>query len=506
MASHPEPWYPDKHDSGVCTYEMASSQNLGWLDDGSSPQCKEWGPGQHQKFPPPAALPSYVNRALPLPPRPDSNTSSAYNTPDEGIPQLPIPKPQLPEISQEQDDDANSGSGGVFDEDGPALVQPLQLAPTSVPQPQQQPLEIATPQPRYPAHIVLNTQNSDIISPVSAPMSGNATTSQQQYQVSPLSPGASERSFHSAVSESEHAANSIRNSASDAKPTIYAPYGGIHTAHSSGDLAAARLASPHQQVEQINLRYSDPGSPISGAVIHPPTAFPSDPNLRLLVDVPVSKFAAGAPPRPKAPEALFGSPEDSPTGIKLTTTTSAGSAGTAKISFAGPKSEGFTRSRANSKKTVPPPLKLSERPLAEPYVKTPFPAAAAAVPPLQRGHSSPHPPVSRPMQLLKSGEDGGARKRLNRVSSVPGFSFARALRRGSSQSGEETAQQQQQGEMGGAGFGGDEGKASPVPRMKGILARAKQLSLGHGLGLGEARKERRRAEMKKQIRIGEPQV
>ncbi|KAI0842909.1 hypothetical protein F5Y06DRAFT_256398 [Hypoxylon sp. FL0890] len=474
-----------------------------------------WMPLGYQKFPPPEALPDYVNRALP--PRPtNSSSSSIYNYSDESIQQQPVVKYQF-SVGQHEDDYADISPAGVLNEAGLAMVQPLGVVMPSTPesrqQPQQQP-EIAAPQPRYPARMILETRvrDNDVISPVSAPLSGNNT--HQQYEVSPLSPSESDCSLHSMISGSTN-----RNSSTKEGPSLsktgrsHFVYDGKHTAHSSGDLAAARLVSPHSQVQQINLRYSDPGSPISGAVIHPPSSFPSDPNLRPPRHIAEDTAERQAPPSPLSPPAE--NSENSPTYSepKLTTTTSGGSSTFPKVSFAAAKSEGFlTRSKTSGKRTgqPPPPLKLSERPLADTYVKTPFPASA--VPPLQRGHSNPHPRSSQ----QKKGSSGDKEdpdgikmlKKRNRVSSLPLLGFAKSLRIGGPfQSGEETQAARSQQSEG----SGREGRASPVPKVKSILSKAKQ-GLGHGLGIGmgmgfgseEARKEKRRAEIKKQIRIGEP--
>ncbi|KAI0135968.1 hypothetical protein F4776DRAFT_623731 [Hypoxylon sp. NC0597] len=480
---------------------MASPRSVGRQDNDEDQEGMGYIPKGYQQFPPPEALPDYVNRALP--PRPtNSGSSSIYDNPDEGIQQQPKLKYQS-SVGQHQDNYVNLSPGGVFNEAGLAMVQPLEVVVSSTPESRQQHLEIASPQPRYPARMILETglRDSNIVSPVSAPLSGNII--HQQYEVSPLSPSESESSLRSMISESTGPKASLVKEESSLENTErrHFVYGGGHTAHSSGDLAAARLASPHSQVQQINLRYSDPGSPISGAVIHPPSPFPSDPDLISTRHIDENNPEHQESPSPISPQ--FESLENIPSSeSKLTATTSGGSSSFPKISFAGVKSKGFsTRSRTGQ---PPPPLKLSERPLADTYVKTPFPPST--VPSLQRGNSNPHPrSAQQTKEVSEDKEDQSDIKMLkkrNRVSSLPGLGFTKSLRIGHFQGGGETQAGSQQSE--GAPR---EGRASPVPKVKSILSKAKQ-GLEHGLGIGtsseEARKEKRRAEMKKQIRIGEP--
>ncbi|KAI1409807.1 hypothetical protein F5Y13DRAFT_203203 [Hypoxylon sp. FL1857] len=484
---------------------MASSHGIKRQEDNSGGQ-RGTGltPGGYQQFPPPEALPEYVNRALP--PRPtDSSSSSSYDYPDKGTQQQPTLNYQSL-VGQHSDIPAL-----VFNEAGPSMAQPPEVVVPSAPELREQQLEIASPQPRYPARMILETRvrEHDIVSPVSAPLTGNNI--HQQHQVSPLSPSESECSLHSMISEYTNRHSSSEKEEPDLSNVEgrHFVYDGKHTAHSSGDLAAARLVSPHSQVQQINHRYSDPGSPISGAVIHPPSP---DPGLGSSRHVDENTPEHQAPPSPVSPP--FESLENNSitSGSKLTATTSAGSSGFPKVSFAGVKSEGFLkRSKTTGKRTgqPPPPLKLSERPLADTYVKTPFPTLA--VPPLQRGYSSPHPRSSQQKKGAAEDKDDQTSikmlKKRNRVSSLPGLGFARSLRIGHFQSGgnETQAAASLQGE---GTTTAREGRASPVPKVKSFLSKAKQ-GLGHGLGIGigsseEARKEKRRAEMKKQVRLGEP--
>ncbi|KAI1394972.1 hypothetical protein F4819DRAFT_222521 [Hypoxylon fuscum] len=541
---------------------MDSSHNTEGQNDVGSRTEMDSKPGTLPQFPPPEALPAYVNRALPPPPGSNSSSSnsSVYGSPVEGAGWRPTPKIQLP-LNQQQDGPISPA--GFLDEAGLAMVQPLE--PTTVSSPQG---EIASPQPRYPAHSVLavKDRNDDIVSPVSAGLAG--TNSHQQYEVSPISPTASECSLHSAISESAHTSSSTRSSLGLMDRDIalsrtlrrHGLYAGNRKTHSSGDLAAgAQPHSPHHQVHQINERYSDPGSPISGAVIHPPTSFPSDPSLRsrssryskapaLAQDqepeAPASQTAATAPQHPQAP-----SHSKSESGAKLAQTPSAGSA--SRVQFAAARSNSYsTRPRAGSKRAArapPPPLKLSERPLVDNYVKTPFPDLGGGDAETRRSRSSflqwqhmhgkgaveGKGKVKEKEKEEGEGEEGekgdqsggggggstsSATKKRNRVSSLPGFGFARSFRSGSlnkdksdrdAKRSEPQAAAPSEVRSGYVSTGGPSRTPSvSKAKVKNILSKAKQIGLGHGLGLGmsseEAKKERRREEMKRQIRVSEP--
>ncbi|KAI2618530.1 hypothetical protein GGR54DRAFT_161008 [Hypoxylon sp. NC1633] len=488
---------------------------------GSSPGGMVWRPAANQQYPPPEALPDYLNRALPR--RPVSNTSSVYDTADEDPEQqqatlrsqlLPVRQAQAQTQIQTQNepqtqtDRLSSGSAGILDEAGLALVKPLQpghVRQTSQSQSQlqsdlhfrsssgsssqqqqqeqqqQQQQEIAAPQPRYPARRFLDKGAAGdgdeyVVSPLSAGdwgrmrnggggnidssfddnggsgdgngMNNGDTASQgQQYEVSPISPDGSARSFRSvAVSASgSSASGAMRNSGSSSMAGDVAAasaagagtgtsggggglrlsktqrrrglYGErmVHAAYSSGDLArppgsgvGVGVGGSGLVLEQINMRYSDPGSPISFAVIHPPTSFPSDPNLQSLRHSSASSsstssfplqrgrgrgassssshhLVSGAttklPSSPNQGSATVTAPalQTIPSPDLLSPENGSGGGGgvqsLAKVSFAGPRSDGFsTRAGAGTGRARPPPLKLSERAIADSYVKTPFPA------------------------------------------------------------------------------------------------------------------------------------
>lgn len=461
--------------SYICC-EMASGDNTNSQDSDDDQGEMDWKTGKQQQYPPPADIPEYVKKALP--PRPNPGSSSIYSFPVESAQQQCI----LNNHHQRDGPDVNSGA---LDEAGLTVVQPLQLMASSSSCSEKEP-EILAPQPRYPAHMILETSDADdiVISPVSGPLAGNKNL--QQYEVSPISPNESTCSLHSGVSSSaSHNSSSGEEIYISRQPFLYEKHPIVYqSADLLPTLEMDTLNQKHQfQYQQINLRYSDPGSPISGTVIHPPTSFPSDPNLRLSRHLDDENQGPTMNTKPLSPADLannFSSQSQTPTGTIVNP----------KVAFAGTVNGFSTRSRANSKKTThaPPPLKLSERPLADSYVKTPFPG----VEPVQRQDSSgsTRQKQNPAEQKAKEEQNSIARKR-NRVSTLPAFVFAKSLR----QSGGETRGKE---------------KTSSGPTVKSILSRAKSLTIGRGFGLGlgvgseEARKEKRREEMKRQIRIGEP--
>ncbi|KAI0117402.1 hypothetical protein F4814DRAFT_459496 [Daldinia grandis] len=461
---------------------MASDDNTINQDNDTDQGEMDWNIGKHQHYSPPTDVPEYVKRALP--PRPNPGSSSIYSSSIESARRQSIPKDQHERGRPDFNPD-------VFDEAGLAVVQPLQLMASSSPSLRGGP-EIVAPQPRYPARMILETNEPDgiVISPVSGSLAGNKNL--QQYEVSPISPNESACSLHSGLSSSaSHNSSSAEEIYLSRQPFLYEKHPIVYQ---SADLFPTpetdTLTQRHRfQYQQINLRYSDPGSPISGTVIHPPTSFPSDPNLRLShhLDEENHEYSPTINIKPLSPADL--ADRDN---LSSQSQTPTGTTASPKVVFAGTANGFSTRSRANSKRTAhaPPPLKLSERPLVDSYVKTPFPGAE----PVQRQDSpgSARQEQSPAEHKAKEEQISTVRKR-NRVSTLPGFVFAKSSRQSD-------------------GEGRGKEKTSPGQTVKGILSRAKSLRIVRGLGLGlglgigseEARKEKRREEMKRQIRIGGP--
>ncbi|KAI1660261.1 hypothetical protein F4813DRAFT_318438 [Daldinia decipiens] len=460
---------------------MASGDNTNSQDNDNGQGEIDWKIGKQLQYPPPADVPEYVKKALP--PRPNPGSSFICSLLVESAEQQYISN------NQHQRDRPDVNSGSLYEAEL-AVVQPLQLVASSSPCSEEDP-EIVAPQPRYPARMILETSEADdiIISPVSGTLAGNKNL--QQYEVSPISPNESACSLHSGVSSSaSHNSSSAEETYLSRQPFFYEKHPIVYR---SEDLLPTldmdALNQKHQfQYQQINLRYSDPGSPMNGTVIHPPTSFPSDPNLRLsrYLDGESQGYPLTINTKPLSPADLANDLNQSQTPTETIVSP--------KVAFSSTINGFSTRSRANSKRTTnaPPPLKLSERPLADSYVKTPFPG----VEPVQRQDSSGSTRQKQdPAEHKAKEEQSGIARKRNRVSTLPAFVFAKSLR----QSGGETREKE---------------KTSSSPTVRSIFSRAKSLRIGRGLGLGlglglgggseEARKEKRKEEMKRQIRLGEP--
>ncbi|KAI2640723.1 hypothetical protein GGS26DRAFT_539498 [Hypomontagnella submonticulosa] len=479
---------------------MALCNKVEQQEDDNSRWGVLWMPGKLQQYPPPAALPDYINRALP--PRPGSGSSPICDSYNEGTQLQLTPKHQLLVIKNQGD--LNTNLTGASQETELATVQPLQILTPATPRSEQQ-TEIVCPQPKYSTRVVLEASEADdFVSPISAPLSGSHH--HPQYEVSPVSAGESTHSIDSALSESNRASGISHDSSIHGEMGFlrsrrgHRLYGINHMARWSRDITAKRPPSPQYQVEQINLRYSDPGSPISGAVIHPPSSFPSDPNLRFS-----RRMDENEQTLPESRDANACSQAHPDTTLNRAATTS--TTGSSKVAFAGTIDGFSTRSRANSKRTAgpPPPLKLCERPLVDKYVKTPFP------PGVPEQQDEPRTRVSRKKQNATEREVKGdqgdkdtATKKLSRASSMHKFAFPKSLMRRPSQKVGETRASEHGNRDESVR---QERRASPVPRVRNILSKAKQFGWGHGFKIGagseEARKEKRREEMKRQIRVGD---
>ncbi|KAI8962689.1 hypothetical protein F5Y11DRAFT_179563 [Daldinia sp. FL1419] len=464
-------------------------------DNIDSQEKMGWKTGK-QQYPPPVGIPEYVKRALP--PRPDSASSSIYSFPNDSPRGLSISK------CLHKGNHIDSSSEGILDGAGFAEVNSPQLTTSPSPYSHNTP-EIAAPQPRYPARMILETTETDntVVSPVSNPLTGN--NSLRQYEVSPVSPYESS-SLHSECSSRESPySSSVEEIYIGQQPFLY---DNQPIMYPSSDLLptpgmdAANLSHQFQH-QQTNLRYSDPGSPISGTVIHPPTSFPSDPNLRYSRDLGDNQRRPLTDNTKPSSYAVLGNDPSNVSKIPFETVASP------KVVFAG-SMDGFSaRPRANSKRTAPapPPLKLSERPIADYYVKTPFPGMEPMhIESMQEQISSVSPqkkPIEATDQKGKE-EHNTITRKLNRVSTLPALVFPKSLRQNGSGGKEREKSKDKETE-----------KGAPGLKVKSILSRAKSLRIGRGLGLGmgsdetrkeKRREEKRREEMKKQIRIGDPQL
>jgi hypothetical protein len=155
--------------------------------------------------------------------------------------------------------------------------------------------------------------------------------------------------------------------------------------------------------------------------------------------------------------------------------------GDPKVAFAVPKIDTFSSTGlgASHRPAPPPPLKLSERPVQQEYIRTPFPPRS----------------TSDSAQKSVFETDKPSAKQLKRRSGL--VSFGTSLRSSTERSKKSPP-----------GFpeildqldNQNQGRASPVPKVRNMLSKAK-----HGFGMSfseESKKEKRREDLKRQIRRG----
>lgn len=378
-----------------------------------------WKPARKNYFPPPRDLPDYATR--PLPPRPSSSSSSIYDSDQD-----PQPKTQYrPYRAAQEDSRFSTNFSGLVDESALGMVHPPSIV-TDLRRPQEQD-EIASPQPRYPDHGVLKIKtDEDEVSPLLTPPSGKNT--HYQFTVSPLSPDNFMHSFDAAALDVDQS--------SYIRPTSWSreknPTGEGEQHPSETDLL-------HPRLQKINLRYSDPGSPI---------------------------------------QEDFGEP-----GPDVGSSTRLNQGRTSeerKVAFKGANIDSYShRTAGSNQRHGPAPLKLSERPFAETYVKTPFP--------LRTGNSDYS---QKSVFEEDEDEDDVDKKHSRRVSGLSGFAKphrSTSYKRDSSGSAQHEARKAE-----------DTSRASPVPIMRNIISKAKS---GLNIGSDESKKERKRESLKKQIKV-----
>ncbi|RYP31861.1 hypothetical protein DL767_005505 [Monosporascus sp. MG133] len=429
-------------------------------------------------FPPPKDLPDYATR--PLPPPPSSSSSSVYES-DQTSQQLS--QHQLFRGGAQQDTHLSTSFPGSIDESALAMVRPPSIV-TNFQEPREQD-EIASLRPHGPGHkaLRLKTRSDSEVSPILTPPSGKNT--HHQYNVSPLSPDGSLHSFNTAVSELDRSscisnASGSEQKALDGSERRQSSQASRPPGQSSLGFQplAVQVDQLHPRLQRINLRYSDPGSPLYGTI---DPMYPGEPSHDVgRPSGPRQERSAGVHSAAQKSQMtgqshyeLWGQHPIEREAV----------ARERKVFFAGAKVDSFSnRTTVPAQRHAPPPLKLSERPLAETYVKT------------ENHVKTPFPPRNNSDFSEKSvfEEDDVDKKQSRRMSSLSGF--AKSLRPTSSHKGE--ASGSAQGELHKTK---EHSRASPVPTVKNILSKAKS---GLKFGSDESKKEKRRVNLRRQIRVG----
>ncbi|KAI0457742.1 hypothetical protein F5B21DRAFT_462972 [Xylaria acuta] len=416
------------------------------------------GTTRHQYYPPPRDVNQYVSRALPLPPtRPQSYSSSIYD-PEEARPLQHTPQ-HLVFANGLHNGRKHSTFSGEIDEDALAMVElPEILIPEDSESYEYPPL--VSPRPQRPDSKLLSmwANGDELVSPIGTPAEANWVN----HVVSPLS----ERSERWAASEARRASIEYESwfddTSSDEEERPDSPDWGRKNYQLEDNAFHGVLQNPFPRT---NLRYSDPGSPLSPGLDwdfgEPGPDVGGFDNASGRQTVQPQMYALSA----------YSGDEQSRTGD------SEESIGESKITFAVHKIGTFSSNRPRAGQLrVPPPLQLGEQsPTQEDYVKTPFPLRTSS--------------VSSQRSIFKP--DGSSTKLQKRRSGLGGFG---SLRRPSAQNIRKPP----------PGFTeilsqiDYQGTVSPVPRVKNILSKAK-----HGLGIvrADSKKEKRREDFRRRIHL-----
>ncbi|KAI1737337.1 hypothetical protein F4680DRAFT_219412 [Xylaria scruposa] len=417
------------------------------------PREKAWKTTGHYYYPPPQDIDQYVSRALPQPPtRPRSYSSSIYDF--EEAHSLQHTPEHLQDINGVNNGHKRSSFSRGTGKDVLATVEIPDIMTKEDLESYEYP-SLVSPRPQRPDSRLLSmwANGDELVSPVRTP----AEASWASHVVSPLSEG-SERLASSEIGRAPMRCESwLDDTSSDEEDE---PDSSIWARDETQFPGHAYSRPFRAQLPRTRIRYSDPGSPLS-------------PGLSWDFGEPGPDV--GGSGRQTVQPQIYALPMNSDDG-QSHPRDSGSSIGGSKITFAVHNIGNFSSNRPRATQIqVPPPLQLGEQsPVQENYVKTPFPL---------RSNSA-----SSQRSIFKADESStNLRKRR---SGLGGFG---SLRRRSTQEIREPP----------PGFTeilsqiDYQGTASPSPRVKNILSKAK-----HGLGIARAdSKKNKREEPRRQIHI-----
>ncbi|KAK5624539.1 hypothetical protein RRF57_000255 [Xylaria bambusicola] len=436
---------------------------------GSTPTLRgqEWVLVTPQYHDSPENIDRYADRALPLlpifaGPQPPSSSSLIYDLEsDHTNGRMPAPL----EASRNKGDGRRStGFAGALDESALAMVQPSQITiPTHSHVDESHP-QVVSPQPQRPDSklISLWARGDELVSPIDTPGPSNW----KSHVVSPLSDVFEKEITSGAGPAPPNYESWFDDTSSDdeEEPATQTP---AREEHQIADIGfSVPLGS---QLSSGNFRYSDPVSPLSQLNQLSPS-FDLECFCDPGPDVGRAQYFQSAPGRRTV------QPQSTHSGGEQTHHPEDNAAmDESRVSFAVPKIDSFSSDRPGAgQRPVPPPLQLGERPVQEELVKTPFPRR----------------PDSATSEKRVSGLDESSVRQQKRRSGLGRFG---SLRRPSRQNGPKAP----------PGFTeilsqlDKQGVVSPNPKPKGILSKAKQ---GLKIGSEESRREKRRDELKRQVR------
>ncbi|KAI1369299.1 hypothetical protein F5Y08DRAFT_334710 [Xylaria arbuscula] len=439
------------------------------------------------QYEPPEHIERYADRALPLlpvfaGPRPLSSSSSIYN-PDDGHVSGHMPAPLV--VPRNRGDGCKSTTfAGSLDEGVLSMIQPPQISIPDVSHMDEPHPQVVSPQPQRPDSKLLSmwASGDEQVSPIDTP----GPTNWKTHAVSPLSDG-----FEKKVSPAAgpapvgYASWFDDTSSSDDEEE---PSASPKAAEEESQIADIGFFSvpPESQIPRSNFRYSDPGSPLSPMSPLSPLS-PLSPSFDLegfcdpIPETRRSSHFQNAPGRRTVQPSYSGGEQTRsppPESKNAAAPESNPAMGEPKISFAVPKIDSFSGRQGASPRPMPPPLKLSDRPVQDEYVKTPFPPrpdSAMSKTSEKRASSVGEPSPRQQKRRSGLGRFGSLRRRPSRQGSPkppPGFT-------------EMLSQLDKQGVV------------STSPKSRSILSKAKQ---GLRLNSEESKREKRRDELKRQVR------
>ncbi|KAI0391671.1 hypothetical protein F5Y17DRAFT_460619 [Xylariaceae sp. FL0594] len=431
-----------------------------------------WAPKSRQHYPPPQAVNRYSMRALPPPPtqlspHTPSPSSSIYDS-EEQEPPSQRRSAHVLAVYRADGSRESATFEGAIDEGALAMVRPPQILFPNTRVALDDHEQVISPQPQRPGSkaVSLWEERDEFVSPIETP----GTANWKQHVVSPLSDASGEET------DSESDQVSILESDGSLEDRVSEQRDQWRFSSSrrlKNDRTKVILETPQIQVLKKS-RFSDPGSPAGfglGAYESSDAEFWSvNPFARVSRSHTVRK-------QPQAQSMYFNDSR-----IRSQDTPAIGES--SRPSFPPSEPNEFLTRRANVKPRRPsrPPSFVSEQPVKEHGVKLPF------APPVDYGSSQE--------QTCQSGEP--STNQQNRTSGLassfrsstqmterPSPGFDDILGRFGSDHNQPQTQNQ--------------GRLAAVPKVRDILSKAKQ---GFGLGLSsdELKREKRREELKRQIR------
>jgi len=357
-----------------------------------------------------------------------------------------------------------------MDEEAFAMVRPPQIKiPSRSSENMDEHEHVVSPQPHYPDSklVSLWEDGDELVSPIDTP----GTANWKHHAVSPLSEGSEERTSSEAdqvpILESDASLDDgTRDQAEQQRPS------GSRQKNDHVEKTTF-LGTPRVQGLKKS-RFSDPGSPHSAGLAIGEYGEPG-PDVGAKNRFDDASRRQTARRQPYAQSMYISDPRNHPCEMPAIGESN-------RLSFPCPEANAFSKNRpgVSPRPTPPPPPAASEQAVEGNHVKVPIlPRTYSALPQKQTSES-----------------DEPTTKQQKRTSTFTSFgaSFRSSIQRTerSSPVFEDILNKLDSNQ--------NQGKTSPVPKVKNMLLKAKQ---GFGVGTSDdSKKEKRREELKRQIRLG----